>query len=57
MKIPIEKRPTCSCGEKMSLIKHVGYYDEFMFWCCFACSLDNELDKYEPDDKFKGAYA
>lgn len=57
MKVPFEKRPVCSCGVKMKLVEYIGYYDGFMFWTCDNCDLESKLDKYEPDDKFKGAYA
>lgn len=57
MKIPFGKRPMCSCGVKMKLVEYKGYYDGFKYWCCENCNLENELDKYESDDKKFGAYA
>lgn len=57
MRVPFEKRPICSCGVKMKLVKYSGYYDEFMHWSCDNCDLENKLDEYEPDDKYRGAYA
>ncbi|MNM49639.1 hypothetical protein D3C81_606470 [compost metagenome] len=56
-KVPFEKRPICSCGVKMKLAKYIGYYDELMYWTCDNCDLEKQLDKYAPDNEYRGAYA
>jgi hypothetical protein len=55
--MPFEKRPTCTCGAKMKFIEYNGYYDVFYYWDCENCNIQNEMDKYEPDKREKGAYA
>ena len=56
MKIKFEKRPLCSCGTKMKLVKFKGYYEEFNYWRCDNCNLDNEMQKIEADTTDKGRY-
>lgn len=57
MRAPFEIRPTCSCGVKMKLIEYSGYYDGFKYWACENCDLENQLDEYDSDEKYRGAYA
>ena len=59
MKVPFELRPVCSCGVKMKLVEHRGYYDEFLYWRCDSCKLDEEMNKrkYKADHLEKGSYA
>ena len=57
MAIKFEKRPTCSCGVKMKLVKYQGYYDEFKYWCCENCKLDDEIQDMKADKEEKGSYA
>jgi hypothetical protein len=59
MEMPLEKRPTCSCGEKMKFVEYEGYYDSFWYWDCDNkdCDLIEEMDNYRPDKKWLGAYA
>lgn len=56
MKMSFEKRPTCSCGEKMKFIEYQGYYDSFWYWDCDKCNLHDEMEKVEPDEVVRGAY-
>ena len=51
--IPEEKRPTCSCGEKMTIEKYQGYYEEFNYFVCDKCSVD--ADDYDADYTQYGA--
>ena len=53
--IPEEKRPTCSCGEKMTIEKYQGYYEEFNYFICDKCSVD--AGDYDADYTQHGAYA
>lgn len=53
--IPEEKRPTCSCGEKMHIVEFKGYYDEFNYFECGKCEVD--ADDYKPDDERRGQFA
>ena len=53
--IPEELRPTCSCGEKMTIENYRGYYDDFSYFTCTNCELD--ADDYEPDDDWVGSYS
>ncbi len=59
MKLPFEKRPTCSCGVKMKLIEYKGYYDGFRYWSCDNCALGQDMqnEKYDADDSWNGYYA
>lgn len=56
-KVPFEKRPLCVCGCKMKWVSYRGYYDEFKYWQCDNCKLDDEIKAYETDDGWQGAYA
>lgn len=56
MSIKMEDRPTCSCGVKMKLVRHEGYYDKFNMWVCNNCSLDEKIQDEEPDKVEKGGY-
>ena len=51
-KIPEDKRPTCSCGQKMIVVKFTNYYDEFNYFECDSCDLDP--DDYQEDDEQRG---
>ena len=42
-----EKRPECSCGNKMDVVKFVGDYDDFNYFECSKCELD--ADDYKAD--------
>ena len=53
--LPEELRPTCSCGEKMTIVQYKGYYDKFSDFSCTKCELD--ADDYEPDSDWVGHYA
>lgn len=55
-KVKFQDRPTCSCGVKMKLIKYVGYYDEFKYWRCDNCNLNENLDDYKEDFIWGGQY-
>ncbi|SDX64546.1 hypothetical protein [Salimicrobium album] len=57
MKMPFDKRPTCACGVKMKFTEYRGYYDSFWYWECENCNIENEMERYEPDTSWKGAYA
>lgn len=58
-KIPFEKRPTCSCGVKMKLVEYRGYYEDFRYWDCENCKLDDEIqnNKTQADKTWFGSYA
>ena len=49
-----DKRPTCSCGTKMTFVQYKGYYDEFCYWQCEVCDVE---DEFAADDTEKGSYA
>mgnify|MGYP001310883911 FL=1 len=49
MKMPIDQRPTCSCGEKMKLVEFQGYYNSFWYWDCDKCDIQDNMEQYEPD--------
>lgn len=55
-KVKIKNRPICSCGVKMKLVEYKGYYENFNYWACENCDLDNEIQKKEADKSWKGAY-
>ena len=59
MRIPFEIRPTCSCGVKMKLVEYRGYYEEFRYWDCDNCKLNNVMDKraIKADKIWSGSYA
>lgn len=50
--IPEEKRPVCSCGNKMDVVRFSNYYDEFNYFECSECELDP--DYYAPDFENRG---
>lgn len=56
-KVKFEQRPTCSCGVKMKLVMYEGYYEEFKYWRCDSCHLDDEMQDFDEDSKNTGAYA
>jgi len=51
-----KKRPICSCGTEMTLIRYRGYYDEFEYWECekYDCRI---ADGFKPDIEVKGSFA
>ena len=49
-----EKRPVCSCGNKMDIVEFNGYYDEFNYFECSKCELD--ADDYKSDKEHYGQY-
>ena len=53
----IKDRPVCVCGEKMTLVEYEGYYDEFKYWACYECDLDDKIQDMNPDETQRGAYA
>lgn len=53
-KINKEDRPTCSCGEKMTIVEYVGYYETFSYFYCGECEIDP--DNYEADERIRGSY-
>lgn len=57
MKTKRESRPTCSCGAKMDIIEYTGYYDDFKYWRCDECDLDDKIQNAEADTKESGSYA
>lgn len=57
MRVKFEQRPACSCDAKMKLVGFKSYYEKFNYWRCENCSLDDEMQNYEPEKKESGAYA
>lgn len=58
--MPADKKPICPfCGEKMILVEFQGYYEGFRYFECDndECDVRYEMDKYQPDDTWKGSYA
>ncbi|MBS4173502.1 hypothetical protein [Bacillus sp. FJAT-49736] len=57
-KMKFESRPICSCGVKMKLVEYRGYYEEFRYWDCDNCKLDDEIQNrnVEADKIWKGSY-
>ena len=55
-KVKFEYRPKCSCGVKMKLVEHRGYYDRFNYWRCDNCELDDKIQNFEADQSEKGGY-
>lgn len=49
-------RPTCACGEKMELIHYKGYYEEFKYWRCDECEIDDKMQDLDGDYSERGAY-
>ena len=49
-----EKRPVCSCGNKMDIVEFNGYYDEFNYFECSKRELD--ADDYKSDKEHYGQY-
>lgn len=56
MRLKFEDRPVCSCGVKMKLVEFKGYYENFNYWRCDNCDLDDRMQKMKPDKVDKGAY-
>lgn len=59
MSIKFKQRPTCACGDKMSLVEYNGYYDSFRYWECNQCEIDEEIqnENIRADREWIGAYA
>jgi len=53
------QRPVCPmCDERMTLIRYIGYYDEFNYWDCWTdnCKMSDLTDELKPDYEGKGMY-
>lgn len=49
------KKPVCPyCGEEMTIVHFIGYYDEFSYWEC-KCK-DSDLEK-NVEYTWRGGYA
>lgn len=52
----IINRPVCICGSPMRLVLYRGYYDQFRYWACYSCNIQNEMYKYKVDEKVQGEF-